>query len=532
MSRALIRAKIAAAGLGTGLLLAAALSPWGWWPLAFAGIAAVDFLIADQPRGTRFRRGLLVGLGLYIPSLAWMMDLTVPGYGIAALAYAALFGGALCLVPAAAPGRWLALPGAVAVTEVLRWSWPFGGVPLSNLAVGQVDGPLAPMLRVGGAFLVVQATVVAGLVVATTLRRSWLAGGAAVGTLSIGLLIAGFAPQGRSTGEIDVALVQGGGPQGTRAADTDMREVFERHHDASQQIETPVDLVVWPENVIDVARLEDDVINDEVAELARQVDAPVIVGAIEDVDSDHFRNFSVVYDSEGEMGDAYDKVHRVPFGEYVPLRSLIEPFGGEDLTGRDAVVGEVPAELDTEAGHLAIAISWEIFFGDRVREGVGNEAEVVLNPTNGSSYTGTLVQTQQVATSRMRAIENGRWVLQVAPTGFSAIIDDRGVVHERSGISEAAVLQGTVETRSGQTIYTRLGLLPGWVMALASLAGGWALARLRRPDEEESEPGASASDGAGAEGTSQADAETGKVADGDSPETTEPTRPAPATAEK
>ena len=70
-----------------------------------------------------------------------------------------------------------------------------------------------------------------------------------------------------------------------------------------------------------------------------------------------------------------------------------------------------------------MAISWEIFFGDRVREGVERGGEVVLNPTNGSSFTGTLVQTQQVASSRMRAIEWGRWVLQVAPTGFTR--DDR-----------------------------------------------------------------------------------------------------------
>ena len=75
---------------------------------------------------------------------------------------------------------------------------------------------------------------------------------------------------------------------------------------------------------------------------------------------------------------------------------------------------------------MATPISWEIFFPDRTREGVEDGARLVLNPTNGASFTGTIVQTQQVASSQMRAIESGRWVGQVAPTGFTAVIDDDG----------------------------------------------------------------------------------------------------------
>jgi apolipoprotein N-acyltransferase len=194
------------------------------------------------------------------------------------------------------------------------------------------------------------------------------------------------------------------------------------------------------------------------------------------VGDDHFRNGSVAYDSDGEIVDRYDKVHRVPFGEYVPLRWLLEPFGGGSLSERDAVIGDAPARLDTPAGRLSVAISWEIFFGDRVREGVEDGAQIVLNPTNGSSFTGTLVQTQQVASSRMRAIESGRWLLQVAPTGLSAIIDPDGTVVQRSAVSEQRVLHETVGLREGTTLYTRLGLLPAVGAALAGLALGWLVA--------------------------------------------------------
>jgi apolipoprotein N-acyltransferase len=91
-----------------------------------------------------------------------------------------------------------------------------------------------------------------------------------------------------------------------------------------------------------------------------------------------------------------------------------------------------------------------------------------VNPTNGSSYTWTILQTQQVASSRLRAVETGRWVLQAAPTGFSAIIDNDGQVLARTGISETAVLRDDIELRRGHTLYTRLG--DGPIVAIIVLA--------------------------------------------------------------
>ena len=77
-------------------------------------------------------------------------------------------------------------------------------------------------------------------------------------------------------------------------------------------------------------------------------------------------------------------------------------------------------------------ISWEVFFGGRAREGVRDGGTVIVNPTNGVSYTGTILQSQQVASSRLRAIENGRWVVQVSPTGFSAFVSPDGDVFDRT----------------------------------------------------------------------------------------------------
>ncbi|MEI2707164.1 MAG: nitrilase-related carbon-nitrogen hydrolase [Ilumatobacteraceae bacterium] len=129
---------------------------------------------------------------------------------------------------------------------------------------------------------------------------------------------------------------------------------------------------------------------------------------------------------------------------------------------------------------LGVAISWEIFFGDRADDGVDHGGEVILNPTNGSSYTWTILQTQQVASSRLRAVEQGRWVVQAAPTGFSAFIDPAGDVFQRTSVSEARVITRTVERYAGRTWYSRLGDLPvaGAAAALTLLAAAWP--RLRR----------------------------------------------------
>jgi apolipoprotein N-acyltransferase len=129
---------------------------------------------------------------------------------------------------------------------------------------------------------------------------------------------------------------------------------------------------------------------------------------------------------------------------------------------------------------IGVVISWEVFFGGRAREGVKDGAGFIINPTNGSSYTWTVLQSQQVASSKLRAIETGRWVVQVSPTGFSAFIDPEGHVHERTGVSEQKVISHTISVRTGNTMYVALGDKP-WValIALVFLVGILNRSKLR-----------------------------------------------------
>jgi apolipoprotein N-acyltransferase len=468
------RLPILAACLGTGLLMTFSLPPWGWWPLLFVGIFCLDRLLAGQPAASRFWRGWFVAAAWLFPGMGWMVFMSAPGWVVACAVYSAYFGAA-CAVAPASRWRWVVLPGAIALAEVLRWAWPFGGVPLASFAISQAVSPIAFVVRVGGAPLLVMVAVAIGVVLSAAWERAWKAVGIGAALVVLVIGSAAAAPRGNDAGALDVALVQGGGPQGTRASDTDERVVFERHLEATADVALPLDLVVWPENVVHVeGPVADTTEGAELAALARSLGgATLSVGVIEGDGDDHFHNSQIAYDETGAEIDRYEKVRRVPFGEWMPLRRLLTAIGAPtDLVPRDAVAGESPATLDTPAGRLGVVISWEVFFGGRARDAIGHGGTVLLNPTNGASYNGTILQTQQINASRLRALETGRWVAQVAPTGFSAFIDDEGNLLQRSGISERRVLQSTMTTRSGETLYVKWGDRPVVGLALLLVAVG------------------------------------------------------------
>ena len=477
------------AALGAGTLVALALPPWGWWPLAFVGIALFDHLLSTVTRpGLRWATGTAFGIGWLAPGMGWMWFLTPPGYLIAALGFGALHGVA-AMLPAQTPSQRLVLrPVAHVAVEAGRFAFPFGGVPLASLAISQAAGPLAFLGRFGGPLLVSWATLLVGVALAEVMARprSWQPAAVAAGAVAALTVAALVIPFTQLTGDqVRIAAVQGGGPQGTLAIDTDPRDVVERHLTTTSQLSAndDIDLVIWPENVISTGNtlFRNSAVRDEIAAQAARLGVPFLVGITERPVPGRFTNAQVVVQPDGAITDRYDKVRRVPFGEYMPLRGLLAALGAPvDRVPTDAIAGDGPAYLDVGVDRLAVVISWEVFFGGRARDGVGHGGAVVLNPTNGSSYTGTVLQTQQVASSRLRAIETGRWLVQVAPTGFSAFVSPQGEVLDRSAISESAVLIRDIPLRSGRTPYGVIGDLPIVIAAGLTIVGGLALRRRER----------------------------------------------------
>jgi apolipoprotein N-acyltransferase len=299
------------------------------------------------------------------------------------------------------------------------------------------------------------------------------------------IVVALIAPKGHELDAepLTIAAVQGGGEQGTSALDVPSARVTQALLEATATIEPndELDLVVWPENGVDVddepfvGSADHAAITAEAARLG----VPFSVGVTEDSEFANdptpgaFVNAQVVVTPEGDVTSRYEKVRIVPFGEYVPFRSVLEALGAPlEQVPSDAIAGADPPVNELPNGdRLGVMISWEVFFGGRGRaattgDGTGDTA-ILLNPTNGASYTGTVLQTQQVASSKLRAVENGRWVVQVSPTGFSAFVDSDGSVYQRTGVSEQRVITMDVPLRGGRTWYTTIG---NWPFVLALLA--------------------------------------------------------------
>jgi apolipoprotein N-acyltransferase len=482
-----------ALALGAGFVVALSMPPWGLWPLAFVGVALFELSLGVEPsRSARWWRGFLFGLGWLSMGMGWMWQLTVPGYVAASLVFAAFHGIASLVAPT---GRWRVIgrPAAHTLVEALRFSWPFGGVPLASIGISQAGGPLIVVVRVGGVILLTWVVFQLGFALGALFdrepaqRRDWPAFGAAAAVVVV-IVLALVAPRGEATGAtLDIAAVQGGGEQGTSALDVPSIEVTNAHLAATATIapDPSLDLVLWPENVVDT----NDFANSEqyraIAAQAARLGVPFAVGVTEDVVGQPGRitNYQVVITPDGEITSRYDKVRRVPFGEYVPLRGFLEALGAPvDRVATNAVAGTGPAYIELPTGErLATVISWEVFFGGRARDGVKHGGQLLINPTNGASYTGTIVQTQQVASSRLRAVETGRWLVQAAPTGFSEFVTPDGEVIDRTAVGERAVIRHAIPLRTGRTWYVSLGDAPWTVFVALTLAAAIALtARDRR----------------------------------------------------
>ncbi|HWW54726.1 MAG TPA: apolipoprotein N-acyltransferase, partial [Acidimicrobiales bacterium] len=211
----------------------------------------------------------------------------------------------------------------------------------------------------------------------------------------------------------------------------------------------------------------------------RRLSATIVAGITEPVGDTRFRNAAVAWAPAGQVVARYDKVHRVPFGEYIPGRSLIRHFVNLDNVSRDAIAGHGPGLLGTPAGTMGVVISYEVFFSERARAAIRAGGQVLLVPTNTASYTTSQVPDAEIATARLRAWETGRDVVMAAPTGFSAIIGPRGQVRARSGLGTARILTAAVTRRTGLTPYGRAGDGPFVALSLVLLAAAWLAGRRR-----------------------------------------------------
>jgi apolipoprotein N-acyltransferase len=492
------RGAVVLPALAWGVLLALSVPPFGAWPTAFLGAALLYWRLRGLRLRARLLAGWTAGIGCFGVGLFWAETFNWYGAVVLVLVEALFVAVAAGLTPPQV-GRAPAFVGAATLLEAARQSWPFGGLPAGGVFLGQAQGPFLPLARLGGPLLLTAAVFGGGAALAEL--GLWAArlgpvrgrGVSWAGVVSAALLLAAtigaaLAPDGGpAVGSLRVAAVQGGGPRGLTELETGRAGDFGAEYTATEPLLGAGDrprLVLWPEDVLAIGvPVNESPQAREVAGLAKALRATLLAGVTITESGTTFRNEIVAWAPDGAVVAVFEKVHRVPFGEYVPYRGFFSHLASLAAVPRDAIPGHGSGLMRTPAGPLGALVSFEVFFADRGRSSVRAGARLLVVPTNTSSYVTVQMPAQEVAADRVQAVAEGRDLVQADPTGYSTIVTNVGAVVDQSPLVVPRVLEATVALRSGATPYERWGDVPVVIAAGLGLTAGMAVgARRRRSD--------------------------------------------------
>jgi len=482
----------------------------GWWFCAPLAVA----LLSIATHGGRARRGALLGLAFgwafSVPHVAWSGTYVglLPWLALAT-ACAGFYTVLGVFLPRLQRARWGLGPLAVAcgwiAAEALAERQPFEGFPWGKLAFSQADAPTLGLAALGGAPLVSFGVTLAGALLASAVlalarvpappsapRPTRRARPALVSlVLAVAVTAAGALvprPTAAEAGTTRVAAVQGNTPSEGLDFNSERRAVLDNHARATLALAQRVqdgtapqpDLVLWPENSSDIDPFTNPDARAVIDQAVTAVGAPTLVGAVLQGPGRYVSNAGLVVNPGTgiDTTQRYVKQHPAPFGEYMPYRSFFRLFTDKvDLISRDFVHGDRVGLLRMGGVPVGDVICFEVNFDGIVRESVRAGAQILVVQTNNATFGMSDEAVQQLAMSRLRAVETGRSVVHVSTVGVSAIITPDGVAHQETSLFTAAVLEADLPLRTTQTIATRVGVAPE--VALTTL--GLLLLLLARP---------------------------------------------------
>lgn len=449
------RALLAVVG---GLVLFTAFPNVEWWIAAPLAVAILVITVRHASGRAALLYGWLFGLAFFLPHLWWAYVAVGPvpwialsaaealAIALATFAYARIvrsrrLGNALWAESLVFAALWVG-------GELLRSAVPFGGFPWGRIAFATADATLARYAWLGGTPLVSFVTVAmgAGLAVAMiALRQRQIVLGLGAPVL---IIVVALAPLGlpidtrAELGNLTVAWAQGNLADRGLDSFSRAREVTRNHLEATLALaaEHPgaeVDLIIWPENSSDIDPRTDELTAAVVSEAAQALDAPLLLGTNDYSPAQGRYNVSLVWLPNGTplAGAEYRKQVPAAFAEYVPMRTVARFFSSEvDRVTSDVLPGEFPARIAVPISSLGRdvvigpIICFEVAYDWVPRQAVREGAEFLAVQTNNATFGATAESTQQLAMSRLRAIETGRATLQVSTVGVSAVITPAGQV--------------------------------------------------------------------------------------------------------
>jgi apolipoprotein N-acyltransferase len=489
------------AGLAGGLALAAAFPPAGIWPLAAVGPALLAIALSGRSLRASFVVGLVFGVAFFFPLLAWVLNVAWYAWVALAAAEAVIFavlavGQRLLLKlpawPFAVAGWWVA-------AESLRDRWPWG-FPWGRLAMSQAEALTRGWAAVGGAPLLTFVIALFGGTLAWAVltvwpgrpgrladasqRRTALAGMALAATAGLAVLpaVLPLDPVPANANTAVVAAIQGNVPRARGSlADqvSNYRTVTQNHVTATDKLAQKVkagqlpapDLVVWPENSTDIDPTVYPPTYQQISSAAAAIDRPILVGAAL---QNPTRNAGLLWlPVTGPEPHYYVKRRLVPFGEYIPFRSIISKITSlTQLQPINYTPGRSNYVFRLGQIRLGDVICYEIGFDDLVRSDVKDGANLLAMQTNDATFErdGQTGETgQQLAMARIRAVEHDRAVVVASTTGYSAIVAPDGHLITSSGTWRQAELEAKVPLLSYTTLADRVGSWPEYAIVALTL---------------------------------------------------------------
>ncbi len=507
-----------------GLALALSFPSPNFHLLVWVALVPLLVVLDGASVGRRWWAGFVAGFVWRAVSLYWITHVMVlhggmpvpVGMGVAGLlaCWMALNTGVVCFLAPFALRRGVAGAAVFAAAwvslEYLQTQLPFGfpwsllgyaaGGTVAMMQAADVAGvwglsflavfvnvAIAQRIVVGSRALVSASVAAGGVLLVLGYGVTQLAGAPALGVRDGG---------GDGAQTLRVAAIQGNVEQG-RVWDPDaLRSILESHVNLSLEalVEDP-DLVVWAESSVPVrGGLQGDPSTRQLlAQLARQYGTTLIVG------SPHYEfppegepwaaNSAFLVQSDGGWAGRYDKVHLVPWGEYVPVSwlfrfvaPLVEAIADFRRGDRDQALF---ADDDAGVPPLAMAICYEIVFPDHVRRQVARGATFITTITNDAWFGTTFAPYQHFDMARMRAVENRRYLVRAANTGLSGVVDPWGRTLTRTSLNTMARATGTIEPRTDLTLYAAWGDVLPRLCVLLAVTGAYVAWRNRTTPKRE-----------------------------------------------
>ncbi len=469
--------------LVAGVVLPFSFAPYDLWLLAPLSIGFFHALLIGQRPARAFWLGAVYGLGYFAFGVYWIYH-SVHLFGAAVAPLAALVTILFVIVMATFPAitaglfAWLArserplagtlwFTGLWVLAELARGKI-MGGFPWILVGYSQTSAPLgnlAPLIGVYGisALVVLMAALPAAAWLAGE-RRVWGWTGGVWVAMPLLAVLSGTISWSAPAGEpVKLRLVQGNIPQEMKFSEERLTTSLNLYASMTVEELPETDIVIWPETAIPTYM---ERVEGTVAPFAMRLEAR----GVQVLSGVFVRDGDSVYNSVRQLGGergVYKKRHLVPFGEYMPFRSLLEPLAKyidipmSDL-GRGAgehaplMIGDTP---------VGISICYEDVYGEELRALVP-AATLLVNVSNDAWFGDSAAPHQHEQKARMRARELARPLVRVTNTGVTSSIDFQGEVHGRIAYDTRGVLDVSVQPRSGTTPYARTGNWPVFLIAL------------------------------------------------------------------